>query len=53
MLTDHKRLFKHHEVRIVSVPKYDELSVKALVPKLEGDKEFFSYIPDSNMAIGR
>ena len=41
-----KMLMKKSQVQKVSVPHYDELSVKSLWPQFSKDKEFTQYFPD-------
>ena len=38
---------KKNDVQKISVPDYDELSVKALWPQFRKDVEFTKYFPDS------
>ena len=40
-------LMKKNDVQKISVPHYDELSVKALWPQFKKDVEFTKYFPDS------
>ena len=40
-----KKLFKKNEVSYISVPHYDELSVKALWPEVKKDGNFLQYFP--------
>jgi hypothetical protein len=46
ILQDKKKLMKQSEIRMVTVPKYDELSVKTLLPQWQDDPEFWVYFPD-------
>ena len=46
VLAGKKQLFKKIQVHEIKVPKYDELSVKALYPTFTGDPIFKSYFPD-------
>ena len=46
MLVGKKLLMKKKEVLSVSVPHYDELSVKNLWPRFKNDNEFLQYFPD-------
>ena len=46
VLAGKKMLLKKAEVEKITVPHYDELSVKALWPSLAKDKEFTVYFPD-------
>ena len=46
VLCGKKQLFKKLQVREIKVPKYDELSVKALFPQFKKDPIFNSYFPD-------
>ena len=47
VLAGDKNLFKKNEVDQITVPKYDELSVKTLFPTFKSDKVFMSYFPDT------
>ena len=49
VLTEQKSMLPLSEVKWVNVPHYDELSVKAFLPKFTGDGEFMKYIPDITM----
>ena len=40
MLAGKKNVLKKNKVDHITVPKYDELSVKRLFPTFKGDKEF-------------
>ena len=46
VFAEEKRLFKKQAVKYIQVPKYDELSVKALWHTFKDDEEFTSYFPD-------
>ena len=46
IFADEKKLLKLSELRVVNVPKYDELSVKNVFQNLKEDKEFMQYFPD-------
>ena len=46
VLMENKKLMKMKEVKFIHVPKYDELSVKALLPHLQNDKMFMQYFPE-------
>ena len=46
VLVGKKQLFKKAEVKDITVPHYDELSVKALYPQFKKDPIFMSYFPD-------
>lgn len=46
VLAGNKMLLKKSEVQPITVPFYDELSVKALWPQFSKDKEFTQYFPD-------
>ena len=46
ILADKKRLLKLSEVKLITVPHYHELSVKALYPHMIEDAEFRLYFPD-------
>ena len=41
-----KLLLKKSAVKYISVPSYEELSVKAIWPLMAKDPEFTSYFPD-------
>ena len=45
VLAGQKQLMKKSEVRYVTVPHYDELSVKGLYPMFAKDAEMMSYFP--------
>ena len=47
ILAGRKSLFKINDVRWINVPKYDELSVKNLFPRLKDDEKFMKYLPDT------
>jgi hypothetical protein len=40
-------------VKMVDVPRYEELSVKAVLPLVEGDVQLFKYLPDKSMSRGK
>ena len=46
VLRDDKKLFMATDLKKIYVPKYDELSVKNLWPKLQKNSEFMRYMPD-------
>ena len=46
VLCGKKSLMKKQDVQKITVPHYDELSVKALWPQLSKDPEFTKYFPD-------
>ena len=46
ILCGKKQLFKKMQIKEIKVPKYDELSVKALYPQFKGDPIFNSYFPN-------
>ena len=46
VLCGKKSLMKKADVVKITVPHYDELSVKALWPQLSKDAEFMQYFPD-------
>ena len=46
VLSGKKALMKKADVIKITVPHYDELSVKALWPHLSKDAEFMQYFPD-------
>ena len=46
VLVGKKQLLKKAEVKDITVPHYDELSVKALYPQFKKDPIFMSYFPD-------
>ena len=50
VLIGKKMLMKKNDVQKISVPHYDELSVKALWPQFKKDVEFTKYFPDSYLA---
>ena len=47
ILMGKKQLLKKVDVRPIQVPKYDELSVKAIYPMFAKDAQFMSYFPDT------
>ena len=46
ILAGNKRLLKLSEVKYINIPKYDELSVKNLYPKLIALENMKHYFPD-------
>ena len=48
VLTEQKSMLPLSEVRWVSVPHYDELSVKKFLPKFAEDEEFMMFMPVVN-----
>lgn len=46
VLAEEKHLLPNDEVKTVSVPLYDELSVKKFYPMFQADKEVMRYLPD-------
>ena len=46
VLTDKKALLPLKEVKFVTVPRYDELSVKKFWPMLQSDETFMRYMPE-------
>ena len=46
VFAEKKQLFKKDDMRYISVPAYDELSVRRLWPQLKKDPEFAKYFPD-------
>ena len=46
VLTEEKQLMPLSSVKLVTVPNYDELSVKNLWPHMQGIQEFMKYFPD-------
>lgn len=46
VFVEEKRLLKKQAVKYIHVPKYDELSVKALWDSFKEDEEFRSFFPD-------
>ena len=46
VLTDKKALMPLKDVKFVTVPRYDELSVKKFWPMLQSDEIFMRYMPD-------
>ena len=49
VLTEEKAMLPLSEVKWVTVPHYDELSVKKFLPKFAADKKFMMYIPEVTM----
>ena len=47
VLADQKQLLKLSQLRCVSVPKYDELSVKNIFPIIMRDGDVMQYFPDT------
>ena len=45
VLTGEKKLLELKQVKFVTVPKYDELSVKRFWPMLQSDETFMQYMP--------
>ena len=41
-----KNVFKMHEIRQIIVPKLDEMAVTKMLPLVEDDEQFRSYLPD-------
>lgn len=52
ILTDQKSLLRLDQVKRVSVPQFDELSVIKLWPMLQSDEKFMRYFP-KKLAKGR
>ena len=46
VLAGQKDLLKKDQVKEITVPKYDELSVKALWPTFKDDPDFTCYFPE-------
>ena len=46
ILAGEKELLKKEEVAFIEVPHYDELSVKALWPQFQQDRDITKYFPD-------
>ena len=46
VFAEKKQLFKKSEMKYITVPAYDELSVQWLWPQLKKDAEFAKYFPD-------
>ena len=46
ILVNEKILLTMDEVRFIKVPKYEELSVKALYPEAIADEKLRKYLPD-------
>ncbi len=46
ILQDKKRLMRLADVKSIIVPKYDELSVKAMLPAWRAQPDFWVYFPD-------
>lgn len=49
VLADEKVLFKADKVKMVTVPQYDELSLKALLPFARQKEDINRGLPDDNM----
>ena len=47
VLSGEKQLLKKIAVNQITVPHYDELSVRKLYPQFKSDKQFTSYFPDT------
>ena len=45
VLINKKQLLKKQQVNYITVPQYDEISVKALWPDLKKDGEFMQFFP--------
>ena len=45
VIAENKNLLHKSEVKFISVPHYDELSVKNLWPEVKKDAEFLRYFP--------
>ena len=52
VLKGEKQLLKKSEVKFISVPQYEELSVKSIYPLMSKDPSFMSYFP-SKYAAGK
>jgi len=46
ILAGEKDLMKSEDIKVVSVPHFEELSVKTLFPQFKKDPVFMSYFPD-------
>ena len=46
VFADRKKFLKLADLRTVHVPKFDELSVKHIYPKIKDDREVMLYLPD-------
>lgn len=46
MLSEEKKLMPLSDVKLVTVPTYDELSVKNMWPHMQKISEFMQYLPD-------
>ena len=46
ILQDKKKLMKQADITPITVPKYDELSVKAMLPEWQAQPDFWVYFPD-------
>ena len=46
VLASEKSLLKMSELRSINVPKFDELSVKNIYPKIKDDLKVHKYFPD-------
>ena len=47
VLNDEKKLLSLAECKLISVPKFDELSVRNIYPRVINDDEIMMYFPDS------
>ena len=52
VLKGDKQLLKKAEVKYITVPMYEELSVKAIYPLMQKDPDFCSYFP-SKYPVGK
>ena len=52
ILAEEKQLLKKSNVVTRKVPQYEELSVKALWPQVQGDEDVSKYFPDQ-FAVGK
>ena len=56
ILNEEKMLIKNEELKTITVPKFDELSVVNLLPKVKDNLEIMKYLPDrlpKNKTISR
>ena len=52
ILAEEKQLLKKSEVVFIQVPQYEELSIKALWPQVQGDEDMSKYFPEQ-YAVGK
>ena len=46
ILNEEKKLIKNTDIKTITVPKYDELSVVNLLPRVKDNAEVMIYFPD-------